>query len=73
MKPEYEVADRENQYPKVLPVNVVELILALDRTIPAVEINGPISEQMRDTVNWQCARRSVVDELLYLAKSKGAI
>ena len=73
MKPEYEVADRENQYPEVLPGTVVELIRALDRTIPAVEINGPISEQMRDTVNWQCARRSVVNELLYLAKSKGAM
>lgn len=73
MKPEYEVADRENQYPEVLPGTVVELILALDRTIERVKINGPISEEGRDSMNWQCARRSVVDELINLAKSKGAI
>lgn len=73
MKPEYEVADRENQYPEVLPGTVVELIRALDRTIERVTINGPVSETGRDNMNWQCARRSVVDELINLAKSKGAM
>ena len=73
MKSEYEVASRETQYPEMLPGSVVELILALDRTIERVKINGPVSEAGRDSMNWQCARRSVVDELINLAKSKGAM
>ena len=73
MKSDNEVANRETQYPEVLPGTVVELIRSLDRAILPIEINGPISEAARDMVNWQCARRSVVEELIYLAKSKGAM
>lgn len=65
--------NRETRYPELIPGTVGEFIRQLDKAVPEISISEPITELNRDSLNWQLARRSIVDEIVFLAKKQGLL
>lgn len=61
---------REQGYPERLPATVQQLIADLDRAIPRVVINGPITSGDVQSINFSAGQRSIVDQLLIMAKKE---
>ena len=65
--------NRSGGYPERLPATVVQLIEELDRAIPKVVVSGPITAGDVQPLNFAAGQRSVVDNLINLARREGMI
>lgn len=63
--------NRSGGYPETLPATVLDLIDDLDRAIPRVIVNGPITAGDVQALNYAAGQRSVVESLVMLARKEG--
>lgn len=64
---------REQGYPERLPASVAQLIADLDRAVPRVVINQPITAGDVQAINFTAGQRSVVDQLVLMARKEGML
>jgi hypothetical protein len=64
---------REQGYPERLPATVAQLIADLDRAVPRVVINQPITAGDVQAINFTAGQRSVVDQLVLMARKEGML
>jgi hypothetical protein len=64
---------REQGYPERLPATVGQLIADLDRAVPKVEISSPITHGDVQAINFTAGQRSIVDQLVLMARKEGVI
>jgi hypothetical protein len=64
---------REQGYPERLPATVAQLIADLDRSVPKVVISSPITQGDVQAINWTAGQRSVVDQLVLMARKEGLL
>jgi len=64
---------REQGYPERLPATVAQLIADLDRSVPKVIINSPITSGDVQAINFTAGQRSIVDQLVLLARKEGLL
>jgi hypothetical protein len=64
---------REQGYPERLPATVAQLIADLDRAVPKVVINQPITAGDVQAINFTAGQRSVVDQLVLMARKEGML
>jgi hypothetical protein len=64
---------REQGYPERLPATVAQLIADLDRAMPKVVINQPITAGDVQAINFTAGQRSVVDQLVLMARKEGML
>jgi len=62
---------REQGYPERLPATVAQLIADLDRAVPKVVISSPITQGDVQAINFTAGQRSVVDQLVLMARKEG--
>lgn len=64
---------REQGYPERLPATVAQLVADLDRSVPKVIINAPITSGDVQAINFTAGQRSIVDQLVLLARKEGIL
>lgn len=64
---------REQGYPERLPATVAQLIADLDRSVPKVIIASPITSGDVQAINFTAGQRSIVDQLVLLARKEGLL
>jgi hypothetical protein len=64
---------REQGYPERLPATVAQLIADLDRAVPKVVISSPITQGDVQAINFTAGQRSVVDQLVLMARKEGLL
>lgn len=64
---------REQGYPERLPATVGQLIADLDRSVSRVVISTPVTAGDVQAINFQAGQRSIVDQLVLMAKKEGLL
>ena len=64
---------REKGYPERLPATVAQLVEDLDRAVPRVTISAPITTGDVQAINFTAGQRSIVDQLVLLARKEGML
>jgi len=65
--------NRSVGYPEKLPATVADLLDELDRAIPRVIVNGPLTAGDIQALNYAAGQRSVVDSLLMLKRKEASL
>jgi hypothetical protein len=64
---------RQQGYPERLPATVAQLIEDLDRAVPKVTIAAPITTGDVQAINFTAGQRSIVDQLVLMARKEGIV